>query len=565
MEKGKRTENNEKSKWKFIRNIVITLIALAIVAGIFVIAPDYILPTKIDGVTLIINNRDVTSSERLKNELIIEDDVIYLSKPDIMNFFDKYLYYDSEYNQYITTSNDKVATIKVGESKITTNGITSEIKGKIIQKGDTIYLPISDMTEVYNIEVKNIKSTNIVLIDSLDREQAQVEVAKNINVKVKAKDLSRTIEKVEENSKLIWISENKGWVRVRTENGRIGYVKSSDLENKTYIRQAQKEENPIQKVSLVWDYYSEYAQVPNRAGTTVEGINVISPSFFVLKKLGKGEIIDKAETGGAQYVKWAKQNGYEVWPMVANDAMIETTSEILNDYKLRKKVIDSIVNFVKKYDLDGINIDFENMYKDDKNAFSRFIIELYPRLKECNAKLSVDVTAPDGGDTWSLCFDRNVIADNSDYIVFMAYDQYTDSSKKAGTTAGYNWVKNNVDKFLGQEGIEKEKLILGIPFYTRLWTENSDGKLKSVPVNMKDLNTAIPRDVERKWDDVLKQYYAEYEENNQIKKIWIEDINSIKEKLKLAKDYDLAGVSFWSLGRQDDSVWKEVNNIILNK
>lgn len=559
--------NEQKvSKLKFVRNILITLIALGLVATIFSVAPDYILPNKNVGETLIINNKDVTTSQRLKNEVIVENNIIYLSESDISNFFDKYLYYDSKYDQYITTSQNKEATIKVGENKITINGISSDIKGKIMQRDDDVYFPISDMKDVYNIDIQNKQDTNIILIDSLDREQIQAETTKKISVKIKAKNLSRTIEKVSPGDKFVLISTSDGWAKIRTNSGRIGYIKEKYITNKSYVREGEKVNNNKEKVSLVWDYYSEYATVPQRQGTTIPGINVISPSFFVLKKLGKGEIIDKADGGvGKEYVNWAKQNNYKVWPMVANDSMIETTSEILNDYNLRQEVIESILNYVDAYDLDGINIDFENMYKNDKDMFSRFIIELYPRLKSVNATLSVDVTAPDGGETWSQCFDRNVIADNSDYLVFMAYDQTPASSTKAGTTAGYNWVKTNLDKFLGQEGVAKEKLILGIPFYTRLWTEDASGKVKTETVNMKDVDTTIPVDVQKTWLSDVRQNYVEYTQDGNTKKMWIEDLKSIGEKLNLAKDYSVAGVAFWELDRQDDNVWNEVNKIIFNK
>ena len=567
MEKGKRAENGKLFNKKFIRNIIIALIALAIAAVILMIAPDYVFPKQSAGTTLIINNKNVTSSERLKDEIIIEDGVIYLSKNDILNFFDKYLYYDSKYNQYITTSEDKEATIVVGENVVTINGISSNISGSIIERDGQVYFPISEMENVYNIEVNKIDSTNTILIDSLDREQIQAQTTKKVSVKIKPKVLSRTIEKIDKDSKVIWISSSNGWVKVRTEDGKIGYVEEKNLTNKTWIREEMQKNNVLDgsKISLMWDYYSESEKAPNREGTNVDAINVFSPNFFSLKKLGKGEIVDKVGANGQAYIAWAKQNGYQVWAMFSNDTMIETTSEILNDYKLRQKMINDIVNLAVKYGINGINVDFENMYEKDKNMYSRFIIELYPRLKECGIVLSVDVTAPDGGETWSLCFDRNVIADNSDYIIFMAYDQTSSSSTKAGTVAGYNWVKNNVDKFLGQEGIAKEKLILGIPLYTRIWTEDSSGKAVSKTVDMKDVDTVLPKDVERNWDDTLRQYYVEYQENGKTRKMWVEDIKSIREKLQIARDYDLAGVAFWEMDRQDDGLWKEINEIIFNR
>ena len=554
------------NKKKFIRNICISLIALIIVAGIFVVAPNYMKEEDDGKIHLLINNTNLTSSNRLTNDIIIENGIVYLSKSDVSRFFDNYIHYDEKYNQYITTSDTKVATIEVGEYKMEVNGISTAIAGTVIERNDIVYLPFSEMAEVYNIDIQNIEKTNTVVVDSLDREQKQAEASKKLSVKLKAKFFSRTVDKVEKGEKLVIISQNsEGWSKVRTESGKIGYVKTKKLVNETLVRENLEEIPQIagEKVSIVWDYYSESKVAPNRNGTSYEGVNVVSPSFFVLKKLGKGEIVDKVGTDGKEYIQWAKGNNYKVWAMFANDSMIETTSEIINDYKVRKQTIEKIVDLAVKYGLDGINLDFENIYQEDKDAFTRFVVELYPRLKDVGMTLTVDVTAPDGGETWSLCYDRDALADNCDYLVFMAYDQNNDSSPKAGPVAGYNWVRTNVEKFLGQEDIDKEKLILAIPFYTRLWTENSEGKVvKTSIVNMKDVDNVIKGKGTTTWNETTRQDYIEYKQGNNTCKIWIENLNSIKEKLNLVIEKDLAGVAFWAKDRESSDVWQLIDEII---
>ena len=211
-----------------------------------------------------------------------------------------------------------------------------------------------------------------------------------------------------------------------------------------------------------------------------------------------------------------------------------------------------------------INVDFENMKQEDKDMYSRFIIELTPRLKEIGLITSVDVTAPDGGETWSMCFDRNVIGDVADYIVFMAYDEYGVSSTKPGTTAGYDWVKLSLNKFLQTEEIKSEKIILAIPFYTRVWTTNAEGKLISTnAVAMNKLNNIIPDGAEITWNDELKQNYVEYDDNGNKKQIWIEDLDSLKAKVSLINENNLAGVGSWKKDMELDEVWqmlkKELN------
>ena len=310
------------------------------------------------------------------------------------------------------------------------------------------------------------------------------------------------------------------------------------------------------KVNLVWDYYSEVATAPDRAGVTMDGVNVVSPAFFHLNS--KGELTENIGQAGKEYIQWAHSNGYKVWPMVQNagNGMMSVTSEIMNDYNKRQKLIEDIVAACVEYKLDGINIDFENMKQEDKDVYSRFIIELTPRLKDIGVVVSVDVTAPDGSETWSLCFDRHVIGDVADYIVFMAYDQYGTSSNKSGTTAGYNWVELSLNKFLKTEEIESQKIILAIPLYTRLWTEDSSGNvIKQSTVTIKNIESIIPSNVEKQWNDDLKQYYVEYQDGSYTKKMWIEDENSLKEKISLITKNNLGGVASWEKGMETDNFW----------
>ena len=561
MEKGKRVKEKkfikgdiEIKKKKIIRMFIgITIVLILGIAGL--IASDYIIFGKNTKTNLVINNNNITSD--LKHDIIFENDVIYLSKEDIANFFDKYIYEEESINKIITTYDKKIAEIGFEENEININGSDKKIYAHAIKKDDTVYLPISEMQDVYNIEITNMEESKIITMDSLDREQKQAITKSNLAVKSSTNIIAKTIDRVKKGDNVIVISENKGYTKIRTPNGKIGYVKTDKLVNEFTVREELEEEKQItEKVNLVWDYFSEYASAPDRTGTTIEGINVVSPAFFYIDS--KGNFNENIGESGEKYIDWAHNNGYKVWPMVSNagNGMINVTSEIMNSYEERKKLIEEIVSVVIKYDLDGINIDFENMKQEDKDLYSRFIIELTPRLKEIGKVTSVDVTAPDGSETWSMCFDRHVIGDVADYIVFMAYDQYGASSNKAGTTAGYNWVELSLNKFLKTEEIEPEKIILAIPLYTRMWTENSNGEIiKNSTVSMKNIDKVIPDGVEKQWLDDVKQYYVEYEENGNTKKMWIEDIKSLTEKVSLIQKYDLAGVGSWQKGMETDEVW----------
>ena len=555
-EKRKMTKNEIEKKKKIITRTLIIILAIIVLASIAFIANDYIILDNNKTTNLIINNRNVTSN--LKNEIMIKDNIIYLSKQDIANFFDKYIYEEEENNQIITTYDKKIAEIGFEDNTININSSDKTIRASAEKENDIIYLPISEMTEVYGIEIEYLPDTKVVTMDSTDREQKKAILSSDVAVKSSTNFIAKTVDRVKKGEDVIVISSENGNSRIRTKNGKIGYVKTNKLTNEITVRENLEEEMQIsEKINLTWDYFSQYAQAPDRSGQTIEGINVVSPSFFHIDE--DGDLKENVGQEGENYIEWAHNNGYKVWPMLSNaeaaTESLDITSNIMNSYEKRKELIEDIVNVCVKYKLDGINVDFENMKQEDKDMYSRFIIELTPRLKEMGLVTSVDVTAPDGGETWSMCFDRHVIGDVADYIVFMAYDQYGVSSTKAGTTAGYNWVELSLNKFLQTEEIEPEKIILAIPLYTRVWTTDSNGKVTSKTVDMKDIEEVIPEGTNKTWDDELKQNYVEYTDGGNKKQIWIEDIDSLKAKVSLITQNKLAGVASWRKGMETEDVW----------
>lgn len=578
MGKGKRVltkESNKKRrltreeveiKKRKIKRCFLTILAIIILTIIAMIVNDFVIIDNNKTTNLIINNKNVTSS--LKQKILIEDDIIYLSKQDISNFFDKYIYQDEKTEKIVTTYDKKIAEISFDENEININGSDKKISAHAIEKDGQIYLPISEMTDVYNIEISDIKESNIVTMDSLEREQKRAIVNSNCAVKASSNFIAKTVDRVKKGDAVIVVSSDKGYTKIRTANGKLGIIKTNKIENEFLIRENMDEEKQIsEKVNLTWDYYSEYVNAPNREGTTINGINVVSPAFFYLDT--NGNLKENIGDSGKAYIKWAKNNGYKIWPMVSNgvaaNKSLNITSNIMNDYEKRKKLIESIVNKCVEYELDGINIDFENMKSEDKDMYSRFIIELEPRLKEIGMVLSVDVTAPDGGDTWSMCFDRHVIGNVADYTIFMAYDQNGSSSTKPGTTAGYNWVKLNLVKFLQTEEINPNKLILAVPLYTRIWTTNSDGKvISNNSLSIKNTEAAIPDGITKQWNDELKQNYVTFSSGNNTKQIWIEDIDSLKAKISLMKENNLAGIASWEANMAYDDIWTMFKNELNN-
>lgn len=557
-------KNRNKSEMKINYKNILKIVIPILIIIIFLLIINYVRKDKNnDKIDLIINNNVVTA--KLKKDLYKNDkSVIYMSMQDVKNYLDKYIYIDKTENKIITTYGEKVTVLPYNDTNITINDSNLKIlSGAELNNGDT-YLPISQLSKAYNMDMTYLEEQNTLILDSLERELVTATVSKKLTVKKKDTSFSSTVDKIATGENVILISENGKWAKIRTARGKIGYVKTSKLKNKYYVRNKVEKQEQTEKINLVWDYYSEYAKAPNRAGTTIDGVNVVSPSFFSLVSNGNGKIFSNVGTNGINYINWAKQNNYKVWAMVSNNSYKDTTSVILNSYTLRTNLINSIVDLANQYNLDGINIDFENMNESDKDMFSRFIIELKPKLQEAGKVLSVDVTAPDGGGSWSMCYNRNVIGDVADYIVFMAYDQYGSTSAKEGTTAGFNWVETNLKKFIDREEIKSKKIILGIPLYTRLWTEK-DGKATSKIVNMKAINDVLPKDVTKNWNDELKQNYVEYTKDGATYKMWIEDEESIRAKVSLVSQYNLAGTAAWAKDRENKEIWTVIKEELNKK
>ena len=556
--KVKKSKEEKINVPRLILRIVIVAIILGLMVFAIKIAPNYARDEFADKTNLVINNNNITRN--VKSNILIEDNTIYLSTADMQNFFDEYLLVDEENQMIITTSNTKTVMIPFDETTINVNGVQKTIKHLLLNRDGEIYLPLTDLTDIYNIEVNYSAESNIITIDSLNRKFVQALSSKDMSVKYLPTVFSKTVDKVERGDTLVLVQdrENGGnvvednWIKVRTKKGEIGYVKLENITDENTVREDLNINTAINgKVSLVWDYYSQYVSAPVRNGE-IEGINVVSPSFYEITS--SGDIDANIGRNGQNYVEWAHANGYKVWPMVSNSELgdLDAISELLSTFENRSYLIDNILDELIDAGVDGVNIDFENMYQADKDNYSRFIIELAPRLREAGLTLSVDVTAPDGSETWSLCFDRNIIGKVADYIIFMGYDQNGVSALEAGTVAGADWVELNIKKFLGQEGVSANKLILAMPFYTRLWQE-SNGTLTSSVVNMRSVT--IPDGVEKTWDENTKQYYIEYERNGTTYKMWIEDEESLKAKMDLINQYELAGGAFWSKDRESNTVW----------
>lgn len=316
---------------------------------------------------------------------------------------------------------------------------------------------------------------------------------------------------------------------------------------------------PKEPINLAWEYVHEKS--PNLSDEEkIHALDVIAPTWFSVVD-ERGTVINKANKS---YVEEAHKKGYQVWALVDNSFKPDLTSKILNDEALRKKVIGQLVFYASLYNLDGINVDFENMYYKDKAVFVRFMKELREQIDLQNLVLSVDITVPSSSEQWSKVYDRKALGQIVDYVAVMTYDEHWGSSPLSGSVASIGWVEKGIEKSL--ELIPEEKMLIGLPFYTRVWREYKDEKGKN-KVDSKAISMARAREiVEEKeaevvWDEKAGQYFVQYQEEQDIYKIWLEDPRSISLKASLVSKYQLAGTAAWRRGFEEQEVWNVLHDM----
>ena len=346
-------------------------------------------------------------------------------------------------------------------------------------------------------------------------------------------------------------SEN-GYYSVSTEDGQTGYVAMSDLssESEMMIHASIKDyprTSTISHVHLMWHqiWAPQGGEELRAALLNTKGINVIAPTWFDFKDV-TGEITTLAN---ASYVEEAHRQGIQVWALCSDFAADVKGYDILSNTEHRNNLERNLVNEVVRVGADGINLDFEFITKDSGPHYIQFIRELYLLCRENNLVLSVDNFVPNAGKAH---YQRADQADVLDYLIFMAHDEHYKGSG-AGSVASYPWVEMSVKNALAI--VPKEKIVLGVPLFNRVWMTDKDGNLTIENGGMTTIMEQAKAGAELQWDDELKQYYAEYVKKDVKYQYWIEDVTSLEYKLKLISNYGLAGYAGWKLGLEAADAW----------
>lgn len=356
-------------------------------------------------------------------------------------------------------------------------------------------------------------------------------------------------------------------LKVITGDNFVGYISA----NENQLIEVLDSVSPVDVESLfVYDdpiiltWEAVYSYNPNTENILpMKGVNVLSPTWYELSD-SSGNVSSNVSTN---YISWANSQKIELWVLVSNAFDIDRTHEFLHDAKARKHFIDFMISEAKRYGFEGINIDFENVYLADKDALTHFVNEFKWHTKKQGIVLSMDVTIMGGSDNWSKCYDHAKLGKIVDFLIVMTYDEYWASSPVSGPVASYDWVYKHT--LLLTEVVNPEKLILGLPTYTRVWRERPSTSLanvmvtKSSAIGMEAQNSLIEKyELVPIWDDVDKLYYVTFFEEDALVKMWIENAETLAIRSDIVNQLDLAGVGIWRRGFETQDVWDAIYDVL---
>lgn len=553
------------------KGLALLILILFVIAGgtvyySYFMENDTVVPAFQEGkTTLVVEGDEVISI----HEPRVVDNEILLPLDVVKKYFDPNIFWDDRLKKVTVTTRDRVIRMKTDNLTAMINNKPVTLNIPVRVENDTVYIPIEFLKDFYSIEISYLKENNVVVIDYKNSIR-QIAEAIDPNAVIRTGRSKRypILKKFRSDDNMMRVfDEYEKWYKIRASDGTVGFIEKRFVVVRRMIVAEplveQKKETAWKpdkgKINLVWEM--AWKPVDTSGIPKMDGVDVVSPTWFTLGK-EDGLIFNK---GDLKYVEWAHKNGYKVWALFSNGFDADLTDKVLSDTDKRDNVIRQLLAFAGLYKLDGINIDFESMKNDDKDLLTQFVREMTPFLKEQGLVVSIDVTPISVNTAY---YDRPKLAEVVDYVMVMTYDQHWKTSPESGSVAQFEWAEGCLKKVLEQ--VPPEKLLLGIPFYTREWKEekDQDGKIKvsSAALGMDDAAKRL-KDNNAKvvWDEKSGQFYGEYSKDGAVYKIWLEDANSINLKSSLVHKYRLAGAAAWARGYETPDIWQALNRNLKQK
>ena len=491
----------------------------------------------------------ILGTEKLDERGLVDGDRVYLPLDVVNTYLNQRYYWDSENQQVLYAT----------PSELTSASASSESGDQVWLKNDKVYLNLTYVQQYTDIDAYITKDPYRIAIQYKFKNVKTVKVKKNTSIRYRGGIKSPILTSVKKGTQLRLIEEMDNWDQVATDDGYIGYIdkkKVGKVEKTSSERSFEKEQYSYltmdEKVNMVWHQVTSTDANAYFADATANmtGVNVISPTWFYLTDTS-GNI---ASIASADYVSQAHEKGLQVWGLIDNFTQEVSTTETLSNTAARQNIISQLIQTATDVGMDGINVDFESLSEDVGIHFLEFLRELSIECHKNNLVLSVDNPVP---EDFTSHYDRAEQGRVVDYVIIMGYDEHYVGSD-AGSVASLPWVEEGIQDTLAE--VPAERVINAVPFYTRLW-KTTGGNVSSEAIGMDQAQQVIAENnVETYWDKTTSQNYGKYDIDNSTCQIWLEDAQSIAEKVKLVPKYDLAGVSAWKLGFENSGIWQVISD-----
>lgn len=490
----------------------------------------------------------ILGTQKLEQKALFSGNDVYLPLDVVSGYLNQRYYWDSE--------NKKI--LYATPTSLTEEAASEQADGNVWLKDDTVYLKLDYVKKYTDIDSYIYEDPARVAIQYKFSNIQTVTVKKDTAIRYRGGIKSEILTKIPKDTVLRLLDEGEDWDQVATDDGYIGYIpkkKVSSADTTNYERDFQAEAYSYltmdEPVNMVWhqvtstDANSYFAD----AVQNMTGVNVISPTWFSVSD-NDGNVSSLAS---GEYVMQAHEKGLKVWGLVDNFSENMSTTTVLSKTSSRQNLENQLVTYAMKSGLDGINIDFESLSEDVGIHFLQFLRELSIQCHENNLVLSVDNPVP---EDFTSHYDRTEQGKVVDYVIIMGYDEHYVGSD-AGSVASLSWVEQGVKDTLAE--VPAKRTILAIPFYTRLWKTTDGGALTSEAIGMDQAQQVISENgAETYWDKATSQNYGTYEGDGATYQIWLEDAQSVAEKVKLISKYELAGVAEWKLGFENSGIWSVI-------
>ena len=504
----------------------------------------------------------IQNGELLEEQAVLIGGEPYAAYTYVESQLNSCFYWDEETKGILLTTSGGVQTLLPGDAAIAK---TPGGQPAVQQESDgTVYISLDVVKEYTDLDYAYYSDPNRVVIrnewDGVEQATVQSDTAQ---VRQKGGIKSLILADVQKGDILLYLENLDNWCKVMTADGYTGYIQTEDISEPEAIeaRTAKKDSyeriTRDHKINLVWHQSTSTESNDAMAEMTAEmtGVNVISPTWF--------SVTDETGTisslASADYVKLAHEAGREVWGLIDNfnEAFDETTD--LAYASVRSRIIEQLLAEAASCGMDGINVDFENLKEAGIPHYLQFLRELTSAAHAQNLVVSVDTPVP---QAYTMYYQRGEQARFVDYMIVMAYDEHFAGSEEAGSVSSLPFVQQAVEEMT--RVMPADQVICGIPFYTRVWTEKfGQSAITSEVLGMDGAkNYAKENQMTETWDASLGQNVATVETSDARYTIWMEDEQSMEEKLKVIQSADLAGVAEWKLGFERADIWSLISEYI---